>query len=839
MNPKFFIVVAAVAIVVSALIAAAPYLVPSSACQKWLNENIGKRLGAKVAVKKIKLRSFPSLGFSIDGLEIVSANAPFQGLSIAKAERISGDLSLTGLLDGRVITSAKASDLVVDLRFFGGETNLAAAIGSQGTAEEGAAPSPPAIPGTLPPSGGGPQVPVFKALPAEPGAPPPDVNTAPSGAPEDAPPEKPAGPQSFLNDILIRTADAEDKIAAGEVQKGDGNIEIKSLEVSGGRINIWLDNVRQMAVEEIELSSKRLKFSNGTGAGFEIKGALIDLLHTSAAGETLKTNLGAAGQILVDRTAQSVLVKDMSLGIAGSHITIDSSVGYKPWFGQFYFHAVSANLSREASLPLFAFLPEWLSNNLVWQGNLSLDILAKGAKEGFEISAGSDLSLAKLSFGKFFIKSSGLPLKAAFALIVSPDSIAMDRGDLTLGESAFKTAGSMTRGDIPSVKLNIQADGLNDTPLRTYFPWLAFLDSINGLKLSVDAEGEIVAEAPMKISGLFGAAGLKVAGIQLSDVEGSFDHMAIPPPEIETPQAPPAAAKHAISFPTLKATFMGGAVSGNGTASLGDTVDLSFDAVVDRVDASNIPAIGGAISGSSSLVIKAAASGQNAEELAKDLSLDGTLVLKSAVWSRTDPVLNLFAPATWEAIEGLSGVKFSGPARKKLAESNSNIGDMTASFGMSEGTIKISPVSWKNPNYDASAEGEIDAARGVVAAGQIVVPRETATLLVPAVAQKFLLDQKGRLSLPVNFSGRPSEIAAVFDQTKFEAVIKSQAAKPIKPEVEKRPAKETATPATGALSRKGGQPAQRNASPEAGQKAPASKIPEQSEEDILKVIIGE
>lgn len=827
LNPKFFLAAAAAFIFFSALVAAAPYLVPSSTCQNWLDENIGKKLGARVTVKKIALKSFPYLGYSIDGLDIVSTTAPFQGLSLAKAGKVSGSLSFAGLMGGKVITSVSASDLTVDLRISDTGTNLAAALGLSGApgpagSAETLIPPPPA-PATLgapQPSGQEAEIPAIKALPAEPST---------------APQEKPAAePQSFLNNILIPSAIAEED----GIQSHEDNLEIKSLEVSGGGINIWQDNVRQVAIENIELGAKRLKFSNGAGASFEMRGMLADFAHPTAAGEAFKTSVGATGQIFIDKTMRSVSTKGLALGIAGSHITLDSSIGYSPWPGKIYIHAVSADLSRDACGPVFSFFPEWISKNLSWHGNVALNVLIQGAEEGLEISAGADFGLAKMNYGKFFNKASGLPFKTSFALLLSPDSIVMSRGEGALGESLFKAGGSIERGAAPAIRLNIQGEGLNDTALKIYFPWLAFSDSINGLKVSADATGEIESDAPMEISGTFSAANFKIAGIALSNVEGSFEHTAVPASEPDKSQPPSNVAKHVISFPTLKAAFLGGSVSGNGTASLGETADMSFDVVVDRVDASSLSALGGAVAGSSSMVVKIAGSGQNAEELARNSNLTGTFILKSAAWSKTNPVASLFTAETWSAIETLSGIKLLEAQEKKLAESNSSIEDLSASFEMSGGLLKIGSATWKNPSYVAEAGGEIDPERGVVAAGFISLPKETAALLVPAAAQKLLLDAKGRMSLPASFSGRPPDIAAIFDKTKFKDVIKPR---PAKPEVEKKPAKEPPKPAAKILSQKENTPAQKQNPPEARQKrqkTPAAKIPEQSEEDILKVIIG-
>lgn len=653
LKPWVFLSIIGTIILATILSFATPYLIPSSTLLGWMDENVGRPLGARVNAKDIRLKSFPYLGFSIDELGVASDAGPFQGLNILSAGRVSGTLSIAGLIDGKVITTIDAGQVHADLRVADVQTNI------------------------------------------------------------------------------------EEILAASAAQKNsDSSLVIKSLNVSDGGINIWKDNSLAVSLKKVSLATARVDFSGGPGANFEMKAVFAG------------TPIGIAGQALLDEGSSTVFLRGIKSAIAGSHITTDASLSVAAKPAQFDIHMASTNLNREACAVILAFFPAWGSRFLSWDGIMSADASVKGSQQGFEINAGLDATLAKIESGDFFTKPAGLPLKISAAI----------------GGAMNSSVATAARG-------------------------------------------------------IFKADGLKIAGVALSNAEGSFEH-ATPPGEAAGAEF----SARAISFPTFKADVLGGSVSGNGIVSLGKTDGFNFDLVADRVDTGAVSALGGALTGASSMVIKAVSFGSDTAEIAKNLTMTGTFVSPSAVWAKKNPLSELFSLETLNTIETMSGGELAETEKAELAEIGLKIENFSASFLSSADGVKISEASWKNPQYTARVRGEFDLSKRLAGEGEIILSKEIA----------------GGLALPVLLSGIPPELIISLDQAKFEEFIKSRPA--VAAEPPPKEAKETKKQVAVVKPVEETKPASKKIQPEAKpvqQKAPPPKGPNQEEEDILKVIVGE
>lgn len=738
------LIIAATGFIALLLLLAAfgPYLISTSSYRDWLQNAVQEKFDAHVIVEKMNLRLIPYPGFTIKGLELVSKNYPFQGLSIFKADTVRGSLSLSDLIHGKVVTSIDAKGVTADLRIADGAINL----------------------------------------------------------------------KNFTN--------------APSAEKSQ--IEIKSAKVSEGKLGIWQENTMMSSLEGVTLSLRDLPYDDGLGADINLTGYIIDHRFQTQSGHPPKTDLQASGKLFIARNNKALALRGCTANLSGTHLTFEASLDSSAEPISFDIHLASPDVRPGT---LVSLLPETLNHSIpdgIWQGLISIDVAAKGDRETFMADVSLDATTAKIETQKLISKPHGLTLKSLFELSFSPENIALQNGSITLGDREIKISGNISRDSRKAAHLNISGDDISDSTLKLIAPKISLFNSITGMNFSADLEGIPVSDNPFSVKGFLTAKNVQLAGISFVDLECSFERATAPAPFLE-----------AFNVPNFKTAYAGGQVSGNGYVKLGDTDELGFDAVADRIDAGTIEGLRQSFSGLSSIVVKFFTTGTDATSLIENSNFKGSFVMQSGSWSKAKPFSSLFTDETWAAIETSIGAKLTELGKNKLSSAGTAIYSLNASFSIERGKAEADPVTWKNSAYEVFAKGAMDSTEMVGGSGDVIVNRDVSSQLVPPPQQKNLLDNKGRLVLPVVFKGKPDEIQAIFDRAKFEDSLKLKDLKPpLKPQAIKEETK--ATPKKDQVKR--GPPLTEKKAGSVPKQKPEKRLPAetpQSEDDVLKVIIGQ
>ena len=124
MRNAILIAIFAIAAVMIAA-AAWPFFIPTESYRGLVEQRIARHLDARVTMEGFRLRFIPYPGYTIRGLGLISAKPPFRGMRVLWAKKVSGSLSIGGLLRGQVVTTVKLSDVEVDYRTRDSESNIA------------------------------------------------------------------------------------------------------------------------------------------------------------------------------------------------------------------------------------------------------------------------------------------------------------------------------------------------------------------------------------------------------------------------------------------------------------------------------------------------------------------------------------------------------------------------------------------------------------------------------------------------------------------------------------------------------------------------------------------
>ncbi|HPM41918.1 MAG TPA: hypothetical protein PLY45_05740, partial [bacterium] len=437
----------------------------------WVEEEILGQAGAGVSIEKFRFQLLPYPGYTIEGLELTSKSAPFQGQPLLRVEKARGSISFLSLIGGRIVTAVAASGVTVDYRSFGGASNLGALLGFA----QGAEVVPSAIESTIvgageigtptPPPAPVPQAQAeVKALPmpssevpsAEPQAPPargeaPGAEAGRPGPRTIAPPQgtepgvqSPLSPSSSLmRDFILRSAFAEELSPKDD----EASLEITSITVSNGRINFWEGGAIDFAIDEIALSAGNLSFSGGLGAEVRMRGRALghavpekdadggySSLPASPAAAPASASLALSGRAFVDGKRKEFGLRGARLSVGSSQMSAEISVGYGQAPLSFDIHVATPGVGPRDASPALELMGLAVPSGLSWQGPASADISARGTRENFDLGLRIDGGQAKLSFSEVFTKGAGLPFKADLSMAVSPTSVQLKEGSVMLGQ---------------------------------------------------------------------------------------------------------------------------------------------------------------------------------------------------------------------------------------------------------------------------------------------------------------------------------------------------------------------------------------------------------------------
>jgi hypothetical protein len=458
-----------------------------------------------------------------------------------------------------------------------------------------------------------------------------------------------------------------------------------------------------------------------------------------------------------------------------------------------------------------------------------------------------------VKLGDGFLKEPGLPFKVQTEIIVKPKSMIIGRGTLSLEGSDIKLSGDVMREGDMEARLSARGDELALPALRSLLPWLPDMDSVDGGRVDLMLGGAVFGAKGLNSSGRLAASKITLAGTTLSDFSAMFTREG-----------------EKVEITTFRGEFAGGDLSGNGHIDLGDESRMEFDIVMGGIDAKELSSLKGTVDGKASMVITASSLGADRMALLDNFTISGSFVATEAAIKGIESAAGAFSKETWDAITEKSAATLSEAAEKELEASSESVSDLKASFEMAGEGTEVESVTWVSKLYSADLSASVSTDGELAAEGALAVDKSmSAKLIAEAGARKKLTDTKGRLVIPVVGEGSLDDPRLSIDGEELTAIIegrtkpkpmldivkkeektkeKAGAAGEIKAleapsiDVESPPTTVIDAPITEEKKARAKAPKKKRAS-KPRRRAPASSssgssMPDQSVDDILKVIIG-
>lgn len=794
------IAISAVALAMISM-AVVPYFIPTETYRGWIEKRIAHGLKARISIGKFHLRFIPYPGYTIKDLNIVSTEQPFNGYSVFSAKRVEGSLSLIGLLSGRVETKIKAYNAKIDYRTSDGTSNLGQIIGWVPAANpvvmptEGVPASRPSLPsdgvqaetppaGLPPPADGAkPEGIPFREIPVRPDGSLANEPPVPSPPPQDEGGGSP-GPTSLKLLDLIATDAFAGEAGVTPIQ-GGYELIVRSLDIVNGEIDIVPEQGETFIIDKVDLSARNIVRKTVPGAGGRMMSA--DVHMNGAILNSASPNFSVNGKFLYDGSRREITAKGIKLFLLGAQASADVTLNTGTYPSSFDLHFATSSLSPAILEPLYPRALKDFLSTLVWRGSAAIDLSAKGTSDAYGAELILDITSSDMAYGKIFSKGAGLPFKITSSIFVQPEEVIIREMSASLGDDRLILKGDVKRDEFLTSHINLSGDGLDDSLLKIFFPKFAVLDAFEGLGVSIDADGPLIGEQPVQFKGNFKAARAKLSNTSIENFEGVLGR--------EQSQ---------LVFLSIKGTFAGGEVSGNGSITFGEKTEYRFDGVAEHSDVEKFDSLGGVLRGQSSVVIHAYTDGIDPLSITNNLKITGSLIVPTGQWTNAGTLKGVFSQDTWKAIETLAGVPLDVAQKTKIVGASDDFSNLNSTFEMTGQSLAFGAMSWGNPMYSVEAmQGSLSLpqyAAGpsagqapAVADAQIkadaifIIPSTIAKQLVTDVsARKKILDKEERLVLPVIITGSLKLPAYQLDHVKLVRQVEE---KPIDEAPAREPAK--------------------------------------------------
>lgn len=714
--------------------AVGPFFVPTKTYQKFVEETLADRLDARVVIDGFRLRLIPYPGYTIWGLSLISKDPPFRGMPVIEAKKVIGSLSFGALFGGDLRTEVEARDVGIYLRSQDGVTNFGMILGLDDARKAGT------VPAMRPPPEAAPR-------PDVPDAPIESIPALPAPSIDVKPDDGQRGGKNFFHNIdsvVLRDA------FASNGAKAERSLTLDQLEIVRGRIEITGESgPGPMVMDDVSIAASNLSLRGGFSANLKISGTLA---------REGRTGVSAQGQLIVDEARRELTFRDARIHFGRTQLVSDAVIGYGMTPAFIDAHIATPNLSQAALSPILSQLGWRVPPFISWQGTLGADLSFKGTRQAGQLKLQLDASQARVILGKGFSKEPGLPFKVQSEILIKPSSFTVGRGKLSLEGSDMELSGEIVRDEQMRTKLVARGSELQLLAMRSLMPWLPDLDSVDRGSVDLALEGSLFGEGGLSVKGRLRASNIKLAGIELGDVEGSF-----------------LKEQDRVEFSTLRGKFAGGSLSGNGRVDTGPGQGLQFDVVVNDVDMKEISTLRGSVEGRGSMVAKATSEGEDRFALLKNFTVSGHFVADRAKVAGLEAAAGAFSKSTWEGVVEKTGVELSEVAGKDLEKASGEIEDLKASFEMKDDRIEIEGLSWKTGMYTSDLSADVGADGRIKVSGLISVDRAPSGKLIPdPQARKKVLDRKGRLILPVEGSGKLSDPRFSLDGEKLAALIEDR-----------------------------------------------------------------
>jgi hypothetical protein len=731
-------VLIAVITVAVLLIAAAvgPSFVPTKTYRKAVEEALADKLDARVVIDGFKLRLIPYPSYTIEGFKLVSKHEPFRGMPIVEADKVIGSLSFGALFGGALDTDVEARDVNIFYRSTGGASNVGMMLGlvrdksrDRGSDEapsrdHGATPAPaPTVPGD-----------VIQSMPA------PAIDT---------PPEAGGGGRSLhMPDLpFVRNAFAAEDVDDERVA------QLGKLAIVRGRIEITTDDTPQpFIIEDVSIAVRDINVRAGFSATFKMTGAMEDATRAA---------VGLNGSIVADAARGEISFRDVRAYLGGMQAVADGTMGFAPGSRTFNVHMASPNVSQAALDPPLSSLGWMVPAAISWQGTFGVDATFKGTGEAGQLDLQLDATPARFSLGDALTKEAGFPFKLQANVMVRPESYSIVEGALSLQGAEVRLAGDSARMGEMMTRLVMSGAGLSLSAMKTLLPWFPDVDALEAGTAEVEISGSLKGAPGLGVEGKLGAESLSLAGVDLTDVTGTFLRQ-----------------DNRIEFTTLGGKYGAAKLSGNGALmkeASGSTA-LEFDVVIGELELKSIEVLKGSAEGSSSMVAKVKGVGADRFALMQSVSLAGSLVASEAKLSGWEAAGGVFSEVTWKTLSEKSGAEIGASEAKALAASGGEVANLNVSFEMTEGDIKADKATWTTKFYAADLSAKVSAAGKTSLFGTIAVDASASSKLVAdAHARKKMFDGEGRLILPVRGEGNLGAPALSLDGEALTAMIEARA----------------------------------------------------------------
>lgn len=760
--PFFFLLFLVIAVAVI------PHFVPTDAYRNMVERRIASNLDARVVMDKFSLRILPTPGYTIKNLNVVSASEPFVGLTLFKAGRVEGSLSLISLLKGRVKTKVKIYDANVDYRIKDGLSNLGIVFGWNLAGIQ---------------AGGSVQVPGDEGERDENDEGEKESEEGYEEVPIKAMPALSGDGDTSLNLIGLfeGTAHAEEIPQGMRVFPGGrevSDLEITALDIVDGTISMH-DEAGDVTIlaGRVDLAARHFSYSEGASSmGFGgVVGADVRL-NAAILGSNVP-NFSITGKFTYDGMRKEISTKEARLYLLGVQMSADAMIGLGLDPQTFDLHFAAASFTPAMLMPVLPASLKELLFDFNWQGTMAGDLRAVGSKRAFDLELKVDATGASVTHGRILSKSAGQSLKFSTSMKVGEDDVSISQAEFMLGKDKLEFRGDVDRNDGLTSMIRLSGSALNDGDIKPYFPMLVVLDSFEGLSFSMDMEGDLIGKnAFMRIMGNAKARKSEVAGIFIDDLGLSF-----------------ARDETGVIIPTISGIVASGTLTGNASVLAGDKTEYSFEGAVSDLNTAQITATGGAMRGNGSLILKAATAGNDPLTVSSEIKMVGSLMVPSGSWNSISIGQSVYSTDTYRALEALCGAPLSEVEKVTQTDVSDDFTDLNVEFEYSTKGVELTGTSWANPKY--SMEGveakillpsrvdmEGDDAGGAFAskakiAGDalFIVPKSIAMqLVVGEESQSILLDANGRLVMPVTMKGTLKDVDLALDQVKFAKAIEER-----------------------------------------------------------------
>ncbi len=563
--------------------------------------------------------------------------------------------------------------------------------------------------------------------------------------------------------------------------------------------------------------------------------------------------MSVQGGLVLDDKRRELTLRGARVLFGNTQFVIDATVGYGMNPASIETHIASPNVTSDSLAPALAYLGWRLPGFVSWDGTLGADISYRGTRLAGQLGFQIDATSARVKLGEGFSKEPGIPFKVQTEIIVKPKSMIIGRGTLSLEGSDIKLSGDVMRAGDMEARLSARGGELTLPALRSLLPWLPDMDSVDGGRVDLMLGGAVFGREGLSSSGRLEASKIMLVGTTLNDFSAMFTREG-----------------EKVEITTFRGEFAGGDLSGNGHIHLGDEPRMEFDIVMGGVDAKELSSLKGSVEGSVSMVIEVASSGADRVALLENFTISGSLVATEAAIKGIESAAGAFSQETWDVIAQKSAATLSEAAEKELEASSESVSNLKASFEMTGEGTEVESVTWVSKLYSADLFASVSLAGELAAEGSLAIDKSmSAKLIAEAGVRKRLTDTKGRLVIPVVGEGSLAEpelsidgeeLAAIIegrtkpkpmlDMVKKEEKEKAEAVGAIKAleapsiDMESPPTTVIDAPITEEKKARAKASGKKRASrPKARRKAPArsssgSGMPDQSVDDILKVIIG-